>query len=478
MKVLFVASEVAPFIKVGGLGDVAGSLPKALQNIDVDIDVVVPFFPSAKVDNVKIYKSVSLNVPFDSDTKTVDVYVTKLPGSDVDVFLLKNDSLFEPGGKSAFNNNQKETEMFMFFCKAVVELIKTKYNTYDLIHCNDWHSGLLTYLLEDEIGSDRPATIITIHNFMYQGEGSLELVKAVGLDATKHKSVAWDLSDGRINMLMQGIISADFVNTVSPTYAKEILTEEFGGSLGPLLKGKEGRLLGILNGIDYSSFPRQYGLADWHLGKSIAKDRISERLKLERGESPIFSFVSRLDAGQKGLDILFENIEYIAKNGSRFILLGSGDPDWQEKFLKQATDLNRTYGDRVSINIAFDASLAIEIYSASDFFFIPSRYEPCGLTQMISMWYGAIPIARSTGGLRDSIKEGKTGLLFTEYDADSLLKVIKKAFNIFDSPIYREMVENCLTSDFSFDKSALLYKELYEKAIQIRKESLEWNSDL
>ncbi len=176
MKVLLVASEVSPIVKLGGLGDVIGALPKALQEIGVNIDVIVPFYPSVKTENLNMYKSLDLNVPFGGAVYPVGVFRTKLVGSDVDAFLLQNSHFFAKGGKDAFANNIGETEMFIFFNRAVVEFVKSQFNTYDLIHCNDWHTGLITHLLKDEIGDTRPATLFTIHNILYQGVGDSSLV--------------------------------------------------------------------------------------------------------------------------------------------------------------------------------------------------------------------------------------------------------------------------------------------------------------
>jgi starch synthase len=244
MKVLLAASEAAPIIKLGGLGDVIGSLPKALEKLGVDVDIIVPYYPAANPP-ASTYKAFELSIPYGSDSHTVEVYKTRLPDSEVDVFLLKNARYFVYGGKEAFADNISETEMFVFFNRAVVEFIKAKFNTYDIVHCNDWHTGLITHLLVDELPDSRPRTLFTIHNLMYQGVGDPDLVKDVGITPGSHRLVDWDLEDGDVNMMLQGITSSDYVNAVSPTYAKEILTKKFGGGFAEILKAREGRLSGL-----------------------------------------------------------------------------------------------------------------------------------------------------------------------------------------------------------------------------------------
>ena len=490
MKVLLVASEVSPIVKLGGLGDVIGALPKALQEIGVNIDVIVPFYPSVKTENLNMYKSLDLNVPFGGAVYPVGVFRTKLVGSDVDAFLLQNSHFFAKGGKDAFANNIGETEMFIFFNRAVVEFVKSQFNTYDLIHCNDWHTGLITHLLKDEIGDTRPATLFTIHNILYQGVGDSSLVESAGLVPGMHPLIDWDTEDGDINMMLQGITSSDYINTVSLTYAKELLTEEFGGGFSDILQSRRSRLVGILNGIDYSVCPRNYDVHDAVEGKLQAKAKLYEKIgsnktdshlssdfsvennhgvKSSRGvennhsmEKPIFSFIGRMDVGQKGLGLLYDLIEQTPQNQADFVVLGVGDPEWEEKFKK----LDRP---NVSVNIIFDVDLANLIYAGSDFLLVPSKYEPCGLIQMMAMRYGTIPVVRRVGGLKDSVKNGITGLIFDEYDLTSFKQAFDKAARLYnDKDRLKTMIKNAMSEDFSWRKPAQQYKKLYEKIIKMR----------
>lgn len=467
MKVLLAASEVAPIVKIGGLGDVIGSLPKALEKVGVNADVIVPYYPNAKTENLKVYKTIELNVPFNNKNNLVEVYKTKLPDSNVDVHLLKNQDYFALGGASAFLNNQKETEMFVFFSKAIVEYVKAGFNTYDIVHCHDWHTGLVTLLLEDELHTERPATIFTIHNLFYQGKSEPVLVKEAGISPGEFNVIDYDIEDGDLNLLFQGVTSCDYITTVSENYAKEIQTDEFGTWLAPTLQSRKDVLTGIVNGIDYSFFPRDYDLSNWREKKENHKKELKKELGLDDSDKPIFSFVSRLDPGQKGLDIMYVSLTHILDNGGQYVLLGTGDKEWEAKFAALANE--KKYQGDLSINIKFNVDLANKIYSGSNYFFVPSRYEPCGLTQMIAMHYGTPPIVRGVGGLKDTVEDGVNGLVFNDYSSLDLNKAVDKAFGIYQNKEdYNKMAENALKKDFSWDNSAKKYAELYQRVKKLR----------
>ncbi len=477
MKVLLAASEVSPIIKLGGLGDVVGSLPKALEKLNVDVDIIVPFFPVAKTQNLKVYKSLNMDVPFNGQEVLVEVYKTKLPDSDVDVFLLKNSQFFSMGGKNAFANSVSETEMFSFFDRAVVEFVKSKFNTYDVIHCNDWHTGFITHLLEEELHTERPATVLTIHNLSYQGVSSPDIIRELGIYPGENSIINWDLADGDINLMQQGLAASDFITTVSPTYAKEILTPDFGAGMSDLLNARSGRIVGILNGLDYAQFPRDFDTHSWFEAKAKKRKIIQEKLGLKNSNKPLYSFISRLDPNQKGLDILYQVIPDIIRQGGQFVLLGTGDPEWEKKFV--ALNNTEEFKGNVSVQIAFDVNLANDIYIASNFFFIPSRFEPCGLTQMIAMWYGAIPIAHATGGLADTVIENSTGFAFSGYSAKDFASAIKRSFDLYSKQTsYSNMVGKIMTQDFGWQNSAKLYLDVYKKAYLLREKSLNLQNDV
>jgi len=469
MKILLVASEVAPIVKIGGLGDVIGSLPKALEKLGVNVDVAIPFYPSAKIENLKLYKALELEVPFDNKTNKVEVHKTKLPGSNVDVLLFKNTEYFAQGGANAFLNNPSETEMFSFFSRAVVEYIKSQYNTYDLIHCHDWHTGMITHLLQDELHRERPATLFTIHNLFYQGKAEVELVRELGFSPGMHPLIDYDIMDGDLNLLYQGITTADFISTVSENYAEEIKTETFGKDMADALVVRQAKLRGIVNGIDYDFFPRDYDASNWQAKKSEHKENLQKELGLDVSDKPLFAFVSRLDPGQKGLDILYVSLPHILDNGGQFALLGTGNKEWEEKFTQLAKEPK--YKGSVSANVVFNVDLANRIYCGSDFFFVPSLYEPCGLTQLIAMHYGTPPVVRGVGGLKDTVKDQVTGLVFDEYSSLALNQAIDRAFKLFeDKGKYARMVESDLAADFSWAKSAQKYVKLYEEIVDSRKD--------
>ncbi len=469
MKVLLVASEVAPIIKIGGLGDVIGSLPKALEKLGVKADVVVPFFPSAKTAGLDLYQSMEIDVPFNGETNVVGVYKTKLPDSNVEVILLKNNRYFAAGGSNFFAKTSAETEMFAFFDRAVVEYIKSGFNTYDIIHCNDWHTGFITHLLEEEIAESRPRTLFTIHNLMYQGISGPDLLREAGLTPGAHPLIDWDISDGDVNMAQQGITSSDFINAVSPSYAKEILTEEFGGEFADMLRAREGRLSGILNGLDYSAFPRSYSSEKWSEGKQQSKITLYKKLgwNISDIERPLFSFIGRIDPNQKGIDLLITVIPDIIKQGGKFVLLGTGIKEWEDKLRDLSSDPGNK-GDFVYLD-KFDIALANLIYAGSDFLTVPSKYEPCGLIQLIALWYGTLPIVHLVGGLKDTITDGVNGFGFTDYTKEALSDSVSRAFNLYkDHHKKEELVINAMNCDFSWDKSAKQYLQLYTKMLEER----------
>ncbi len=473
MKVLLAASEVAPIIKIGGLGDVVGSLPKALEKLGVDVDVIVPFFPIAKTENLSLYKALDLDVPFNDSTVVVEVFKTKLPDSDVDVILLKNSQYFSGGGINFFAASPTETEMFAFFDRAVVEYIKSGFNMYDIVHCNDWHTGLITHILEEEIPDSRPATLFTIHNLMYQGVGGPNVVRETGLTPGEHPVLDWDTADGNLNMMLQGITSSDFVNAVSPTYAKEILTEEFAGELSDVLKAREGRILGILNGLDYSAFPRDYSPANWESGKKKNKEKLFKQLEIEgSSDRPLFSYIGRIDPNQKGIDLIEDVIPEIVEKGGLFVLLGTGVKDWEERL--NALSNNPKLSKKFICVTKFDMNLANLLYSGSDFLVVPSKYEPCGLIQMIAVWYGTLPIVREVGGLKDTIKDGINGISFKNYSKGDFLQAIEKAFKFYASKNKMDgMVVSAMNDDFSWYESAKKYLRLYERVAEERKSAHE-----
>lgn len=474
MKVLFPVWELDPFFKIGGLGDVARALPGALKKLGVDIRVMVPYYKVVKMGRRKKVKLGKFQVQYAGKKETVEIWEVIHPHMSVTAYFLKN---------SKYLDRVASIDTWGFFDKAVVEILKKNILNWqpDIVHANDIHCGLIPLLIKLERVSTK--TMLTIHNLAYQGKTSIEVIKHMGIDPKACKALLWETKKRQINFLLEGIMHADIITTVSPTYAKEILTEELGSGLNEYLKGMEGRIFGILNGIDidWSHTTRDaavkypYGPSerhtdgtlqyyDWKEGKRLNKRFLQEKLGLKvRNDIPVLCFIGRIDAQQKGIDIFHTMLRRIDQTEFEFVILGSGDVDWEERYKWLST----FYPKYISCNFRFDDKLAHQIYAAADFIIIPSRYEPCGLIQMIAMLFGTIPIAHSTGGLRDSIKDGYNGFLFSRYNSEALEDKVRKAVTIWknDRKTFEKIVQNAQATDFSWNKSAQEYLSLYEKLI-------------
>jgi len=472
MNVLFVVWELDPFFKVGGLGDVARSLPAALKAYGTDIRIVLPYYKVTKFKRVKRTKKGTFTVTYNGKREHVEIWEATSSYTNVPAYFLKN---------SKYLSQVDPMDTWAFFDLAVVEMVQQKTLEWqpDIIHVNDLHCGLIPLLVKNR--SLPVKTILTIHNLAFQGKTSVDIIKRMGIDPSQCKMLLWEIKKAQINFLLEGIVHADIITTVSPSYAKEILTEEYGCGLQEILRGKEGKIFGILNGIDITwryikhdravKFP--YGMTeeqngkrilDWKEGKRKNKEFLQRKLKLKINASiPLFSFIGRLDAGQKGLDILHSMLRRIDQTKIQFILLGSGNRDWEERFHWLST----FYPKNISCNFKFDETLAHQIYAASDFILIPSKYEPCGLIQMIAMLFGTIPIAHKVGGLKDSIKDEVNGLLFSSYSSEVLERTVEKAIAIRkdNSSTFTTMIEKARETDFSWAKSAKQYLSLYEKLL-------------
>lgn len=488
LKVLVAAAECAPFVKVGGSADVIGSLPKALHKLGVDVRVVIPCYKEVK--NLKL-KAKSCSSKFKvkfGGTEEVAVYESKLPGSEVPIYFLENQEYLSGGGvyfsKDAVASEQKEIERFAFFSKAVGEFVKKGEWKPDVVHCNDWHTGLVPGLLKLEAGGSklermlearswkssvqhrasfqassvkRPVSIFTIHNLANQGFSELGLLKNFDSVTQESELIKWDAEDDNLDLMLQGITASDVLNTVSPTYAKEILTPEFGEGLHEVLKAREGRLYGILNGIDDQIWdPRtdskiefNYSLKDGLAGKVGNKVYLQKELGLAASpERPVIGIITRL-AEQKGLDLLLDIFEEVLGLGAQLVILGVGDPEMEQE-LKVKSEKLKVEKNFAFIN-RFDEELAHRIYAGSDLFLMPSKFEPCGLVQIIAMRYGALPIVRATGGLKDTVENGETGFVFEEYSPEALFAVIERAVGRFGvkNVEFRQMIARAMRADFS-----------------------------
>ena len=481
MKVLFCSYEVAPFYKKGGLGDVAGSLPKALKKLGVDISVVMPEYklktnPPAGGEKLKITDK-KFKIEFDGREEKVEIWESVLPGSEVPIYLLENEKYL-----SGLKEGKKCLEQFAFFSKAIMEFTRytlqvTRYR-FDLIHLNDWHTSLAPLLIKLQKIPNKPVTLLTIHNLSHQGVAPLNILPSLGISKESSRVLSWDAADGNVEVLIEGIIHSAIVNTVSPTYAKEILNPKFSGRTGEILKGKEGRIYGILNGIDYDVWnPEadklinfQFSIFNFQKGKRENKIVLQKELGLAVDEkTPLLAFIGRLAGKQKGLDILYEAlIKLLPKEKFQFVLLGTGSREWEEKFRKLTKKEKQ-----VAAVIRFDESLAHRIYAGADFVLVPSKFEPCGLIQMIAMRYGTLPIVRKTGGLADTVKDGVNGFVFEEYSSKALVKCIEQVLCKFEirNSKFEIMINRAMSEDFSWESSAKEYLKLYKKALEIKRES-------
>lgn len=474
MKVLFAVWELDPFFKMGGLGDVARALPGALKKLEVDIRVIVPYYKVVKMGRNKKTKVGEFKLEYAGKKETVEIWGVIHPYMKVPAYFLKN---------GTYLDFAVSIETWGFFDKAVVEAIKSNVLNWqpDIVHVNDCHCGLIPHLIKLEKLPIK--TMLTIHNLAYQKKTSLDVIRHVGINPNSSKSIRWEIKKYQVNFLLEAIMHADIITTVSPTYAKEILTEEFGSGLNEILKGMEGRIYGILNGIDIDfshtthdtavKFP--YGPSEkrvdekieyygWKEGKRLNKEFLQKKLGLKVEDNiPMLCFIGRIDARQKGLDILHTMLRRIDQEKFEFVILGSGDEEWEERYRWLST----FYPKYISCNFRFDDNLAHQIYAASDFIVIPSKYEPCGLIQMIAMLFGTIPIAHKTGGLKDSIKDGHSGFLFSSYDSKGLEDKVMKAVDVWrnDKTTFEKIAENALATDFSWNKSAEKYLHLYNKLI-------------
>jgi starch synthase len=478
MTIAFATSELTPIAKVGGLGDVAGALPKALAHLGVNVCVIMPRYDTIDAQKYPVKDTGrSITVRAQGKDYTVSIHQTVIPGSEVPVYLLENRDFLTGGGvyfeKSAIVNSFQEIERFLFFSMAVIPALEALGIEPDVLHCQDWHTGILPTLAK--IAGGHTKTLFTIHNLANQGKwGAADICNFLGLTVADHPNLAQRDQHNDINLIQQGILSADLVNTVSPSYAQEILTPEFGYGLEGNLANRGNELSGILNGIDVDRFnpatdkdiPQTYSSATAAAGKAAAKVLLQKKSGLAVDPAiPVFGFVGRL-TNQKGTELLPGLIDQFLATGAQLILLGTGDAQLEA----QARDLAAKAPKQIMTTIGFDAELAQLIYAGSDFFLMPSQFEPCGLGQMIAMRYGTPPIVRATGGLRDTVQEfdaatGQgTGFIFKDFTSEAFWVEIARALEVFKQPsAYATLRTNDMAQDFSWDTSAKHYVALYER---------------
>lgn len=474
LKILYISAEVVPFAKTGGLADVAGSLPLALVSEGHDVRIVMPRYK--KIACPMHYVT---DFPVDMDTKKetcviresgIDFNVGKQSKS-VPVYFVDSYEYFDRDSMYCYYD---DAERFAFFSKAIIDMLPKINFQPDVIHCNDWQSGPVCMLLKEKYKNNpfynNISTIYTIHNLQYQGNYSREVFKVFGLD---DKVFTPDKVEfyGQFNFMKAGIVYADIVNTVSETYAKEIQTVEYGEKLEGLLANRSKDLYGIVNGISYEDFnpetdPRIYtnfSSKDIH-NKKENKFSLQREVGLPIKDVPVIGIITRL-VSQKGLDIIEEIMDKMLDIDLQFILLGSGDEHYENFFRK----IKEKFPNKMGLTLGFNANLAQRIYAGCDMFLMPSKFEPCGLGQLISLRYGTIPIVRATGGLADTIQDFSlvtgqgNGFSFSDYSATELMHSIKRAVDVYNNhpDAWKSLVQTALGQDFSWKQSAEKYIDLY-----------------
>jgi starch synthase len=468
IKILMVAAEVAPLAKVGGLGDVVGSLPKALSSSKCEVRLIMPKYPSIDEKQFGLKKIISkIPVCVSGKIESINIWQTNLPGTKIIVYLVESRKYFSDKNPYAGNNSEK----FLFFSLAVMYALPLIPYLPHIIHCHDFHTAMIADVLKVENFYSPQycdvKTLYTIHNLNFQGQSGIEVLKTGNLNKDLLKSLSVDAQNGDINFMVQGIINADAVNTVSPTYAKEIKASVYGAGLERIIRANSKKLSGIINGIDLDFFnPSKDPLIFQRYNHKKIKSKINNKIKLFKSlnikaatNKPLVALVSRF-SWQKGLDLITEDLLKVDAN---FIFLGTGD----KKYELQLDILAKKFPEKATTLIRFDEKLAHQIYAAADIFLVPSRFEPCGLTQMIAMQYGAVPIVRATGGLADTV-DSKVGFKFKEFNAKALRKILVKAINAYQKKPkeWRKLQINGMKKDFSWKNPAKEYLKLYYKLIK------------
>jgi starch synthase len=453
------ASEVVPFAKTGGLADVAGALPQALEEAGQEVIIIMPKY--------KMVDATKFNLK-----RLKDDVSYSTTGKNIKVYFIENKDYFERdflyGDKTG--DYKDNLDRFSYYSKRALELLKEINFKADIIHVHDWQASLIPVYLKTVFASDdfykKIKTILTIHNIGYQGLFPKEEFPKLGLDWSLFNIEGLEFY-GKVNILKGGMEFCEVINTVSPTYSKEIQSKEFGFGLEGVLNKRSTSVFGILNGLDYSIWNTQ---TDKYIAKSFSTEDLSGKAACKedlqvycrlphKKDVPLFGIVSRL-AEQKGFDILAEGIDTICKMDLQLVILGTGDL----KYHLIMEGMVKKYPKVISLHLKFDDPLAHKIYAGSDIFLMPSKYEPCGLGQLISFAYGTIPLVFKTGGLADTVNN-KNGFVFDKYSSGDLIKTIKQAVAAFkDKKKWPGLVKNAMKHDFSWKESAKEYLKLYAKA--------------
>lgn len=476
IKVLFVASEAAPFVKTGGLADVMYALPRYVQSKNIEAALVIPKYGMI-ADKFKNQMERVYEGTVDLSWRNKYMVVEKLHWQGIDVYFIDNEEYFRRDGLYGYGD---DAERFAYFSKAVLAMLPHIDFKPDVIHCNDWHTGMLSVYLKEGFYHDAfyqgMKTVYTIHNLRYQGVFDRSITgNVLGLPEVLYDNGQIE-QGGAVNFMKAGMVYADYITTVSPSYAREIMEPYFGEGLDSYIRSISAKITGILNGLDDKIFDpatdefihTKYNGDNVIAGKAENKEALQARLGLPVDRNiPMIAMVSRLVA-DKGLDLLTRIMDELVLEGIQLVVLGTGDFQYEEA-LRNLASHNPT---RVSINTLFSEELARNIYAAADILIMPSRFEACGLSQLIALRYGTIPVVRETGGLKDTITpfnkytgEGN-GLTFANFNAHEFLYSIKDALGLYSyAPVWSKLVQNAITGDFGWEKAAAQYTKIYEKIV-------------
>jgi starch synthase len=487
LNILYVTSEVAPYSKTGGLADVSSSLPQELGALGNAVRIITPKYGPMDERRLRVYeikRLTGIEVPVGGRTSICNIKSSFVisPKGKVQVFLLENSDFFgapgpyidEKTGQDYTNNDER----FIFFCRAVVQTLGLLGWKPDIIHCNDWQTGLIPAYIKTIYGKDplltSVKTVFTIHNLAFQGLFSHDSFHKSGLPDNIYNEEGVKYFD-KFSFLKAGIMFSDAVTTVSQNYAKEITTSnEYGYGFEGILRKRQEHLHGILNGVDYSVWnperdqliPFRYSSKELPL-KRENKKVLLKRFKLEYdAETPVLGIISRL-TDQKGFDLIEKILKELLKEKIQLVILGAGE----KKYQKLLDETRKKYPKRMGVHIGFSEELAHLIEAGSDMFLMPSRYEPCGLNQMYSLRYGTIPIVRATGGLADTITEHKNGagngFVFDKYEPAALMKAIKRALKLYKNrEEWIKLTRTAMACDFSWEASAKKYMDLYRSLMK------------
>ncbi len=477
MHIVFVTSEMAPFAKTGGLADVLGALPPEVAKLGHRVSIFLPFYRRVKRQDLSL-NSVLQDYPVPVGSEIENASLVSCQHGKVTVYFVANPGYFDRDELygTPLGDYPDNDQRFTFFQRAVIEGLKRLKCEADVFHCHDWQTGLVPVYLKTLYRGDpfykKTKTIFTIHNLAYQGNFPPDSLPLTGISWDEFRYQRLEFY-GKVSFLKGGLVYSDALTTVSERYAKEIQTPALGSGMDAVLAYRKEHLFGVINGINPDDWdpehdpdlPANYSGRDW-TKKALCKKMLQKEHHLVMDpEIPLFCFVGRL-ADQKGLDILASALEEMVKEGWQFVLLGTGE----DKYHHLLRDLGKHYPKNLAINITFDNKLAKRIYAGSDFFLMPSQFEPCGLGQMIALRFGTIPIVRLTGGLADTISEfdapsGKgNGFIFSNFETTDLMKAMERAVAVFQNKAaWTKLVKNGMAADFSWAHSARRYVELYER---------------